>query len=116
MSDKTKPYEAGTWYDLGVALLAEERSKEALAAFTEASAIDPHYPLLQNKIVTALIGLGHYIKALQIGENLVRDRPKDATAWATLALSASCCRKWDRSLTAAQRAFKLKYLVRSSRL
>jgi len=92
---------------LGCVFLGEERRKEALAAFTEASAIDPHYPLLQDKIVTALLGLGHYIKALQICENLVGARPQDATAWATLALSASYCRKWDRSLTAAQRAFKL---------
>ncbi len=41
--------DASTWFDLGCALQRAERHREALAAYTQAQAIDPNFPTLRNR-------------------------------------------------------------------
>jgi Flp pilus assembly protein TadD len=99
--------EASTWYDLGCDLQLAQRHQEALAAFTQALEIDPNFPDLRNRIVRAYFFLEDYTEALKLSEALVRDTPRDRSAWTTLGATAYKCRAWDKSLKAAERAFEL---------
>jgi hypothetical protein len=98
---------AETWFDLGCELQAADRHQEALSAFCRAQEIDPHLPYLKTKIGFEYCMLRDYSAALPIYEAQVCEAPNDVNAWNGLSFSAHRCRQWDKSFTAAERAFKL---------
>jgi Flp pilus assembly protein TadD len=96
-----------TWFDLGCELQRADRHQEALSAFRQAQAIDSGVPYLKTKIGFEYCMLRDYSAALPIYESQVREVPNDLNAWNGLSFSAHRCRQWDKSLAAAERAFKL---------
>ena len=99
--------DASTWFDLGCTLQDAEQYQEALSAFTQAQAIDPNYPDLQNRIGAAHFLLQNFTAALDVYEAMVCQAPGDVRGWANLSISAHRRRQWDKSLAAAQRAFEI---------
>ena len=98
---------AWDWFELGCELQNAGRHQEALSAFESAKAIDPNIPFLRQKMAFAHSCLRNYTTALDLFETLVRDMPSDVGAWSGLSINAFECRQWDKSLAAAEQAFKL---------
>jgi tetratricopeptide (TPR) repeat protein len=98
---------ASDWFDLGCELQRAERYQEALSAFEQAQALDPNIPSLKNRIASTHWGLKNHKTALDLYEALVRETPGDVGVWVNLSINAFQCRQFDKSLAAAERAFKL---------
>jgi tetratricopeptide (TPR) repeat protein len=99
--------DASAWYDLGCAYLRAKQFREALSALEHARGIDPSYTGLRHATLQAHYWLGDYARALELGQVVVRECPKDVGAWILVVLSARFKGEWERALAWAKSAAQL---------
>jgi tetratricopeptide (TPR) repeat protein len=97
--------ETSEWFELGCELQKAERYQEAVSAFGQALEIDPKLPFLRNKLAWVYWQLKNYSTALALYETLVSESASDFQALIGVSISARSLRLWDKSLSAAKRAF-----------
>jgi Ca-activated chloride channel family protein len=99
--------DATTYYQQGVALLAEEKFDEAIKALTSAVKLKPDYADAYSRLGEAYSQIAEFKKALEAYKQLVRYQPNSASAYSSLGAAFSAVADYKKAIEAYDESIRL---------